>query len=252
MTLIEPSRSSGRRSYLTCRLQRVADTVHGADQLGAELAAQRRARASRRCACPRRRASPTPRRAAASRREHGAGPGGEAGEEVELGRRQVHLVVADRHPPLRAVDLAGRRRDRRRPGAAVGAGRALDPPQQHPDPGHELARRERLGHVVVGADAEPDEQVGLVVAGGEHQHRAPGGRPAAPAHLEAVEAGQHQVEHDEVRVAGRGAPRRRRPARRRPPRPRSPRPAAARRRRRRWSARPRRRGRGVAGSRRRD
>ena len=85
----------------------------------------------------------------------------------------------------------GRVTDRLRP--------PLDPPQQRPDPRHQLARRERLGHVVVGADAEPDEHVRLVVARREHQHRH---RPVAldpPAHLEPVEARQHQVEDDEIR-----------------------------------------------------
>ena len=45
----------------------------------------------------------------------------------------------------------------------------------------------------------PDEHVGLVVAGGEHQdrHRAGGLEPAA--HLVAVEPGEHDVEHHAAR-----------------------------------------------------
>jgi hypothetical protein len=65
------------------------------------------------------------------------------------------------------------------------------------------AASSRLENGFVGADREPHEQVGLVVAGGEHEDRH---RPLgldAPAHLEAVEAGQHHVEHDRV---GWGAP----------------------------------------------
>ena len=125
----------------------------------------------------------------------------------------------------------------------------LDPPQQRPHARDQLARRERLGHVVVGADGEPDEQVGLLGARGQHQHRH---RPVAlhaPADLEPVEPGQHQVEHDEVgphALAQRDA---RRPVVRRPRR-RSPRPAAARRPRRRSPPRPRSR-RSAARSRRR-
>ena len=66
------------------------------------------------------------------------------------------------------------------------------------DPRDELPGAERLGEVVVGADGEPDDEVGLGVAGGEHQdgHRAVA--LDAPAHLEAVEAREHQVEDDEV------------------------------------------------------
>ena len=90
----------------------------------------------------------------------------------------------------RDVECAGRR------GRELGG--PLDAAQQGPDPGDDLAHREGLGHVVVGADAEAHEQVGLVGAGGEHEHRhRPDGLDPA-ADLEAVEPGQHDVEHDEV------------------------------------------------------
>ena len=84
----------------------------------------------------------------------------------------------------------------------AGVGGPLHPAQQDVHPGGQLPHRERLGEVVVRADREPDEQVGLVVAGGEHQHRhRPVGLDPA-AHLQAVEAGQHHVEDDEVRLSG--------------------------------------------------
>ena len=66
------------------------------------------------------------------------------------------------------------------------------------DPGDELARAERLGEVVVGADGEADDQVGLGVAGREHEDRYRALPLDALAHLEAVEAGEHEVEDDEV------------------------------------------------------
>ena len=68
------------------------------------------------------------------------------------------------------------------------------------DPGGQLAAAERLREVVVGADGEADHKVGLRIAGGEHQdgHRAVA--LDASAHLEAVEAGEHQVQDDEVGV----------------------------------------------------
>ena len=85
-------------------------------------------------------------------------------------------------------------------GAAAGS--ALDPAEQRVDPGDELAAAERLGEVVVGADGQPDDEVGLGVARGQHQHRH---RPVPldlAAHVEAVEPRQHEVEHDEVGLEG--------------------------------------------------
>ena len=65
-------------------------------------------------------------------------------------------------------------------------------------PGDQLPRAERLGEVVVGADGEADDEVGLGVAGGEHQHRHRSVALDLAAHLEAVEAREHEVEHHEV------------------------------------------------------
>ena len=66
------------------------------------------------------------------------------------------------------------------------------------DPSRELARRERLGDVVVGAELEPRDAIGLLVARGEHddRHLRAGADPAAD--LEAVDARQADVEHDEA------------------------------------------------------
>ena len=52
--------------------------------------------------------------------------------------------------------------------------------------------------IVVGADGETDQHVGLVVAGGEHHDGHPPVGLDPPTHLEAVEARQQQVEHDEI------------------------------------------------------
>ena len=52
-----------------------------------------------------------------------------------------------------------------------GADRAIGPAQDGLDPRDELARRERLGEVVVGAELEAEQLVELVVAGGEHHDR---------------------------------------------------------------------------------
>ena len=109
------------------------------------------------------------------------------------------------------------------------------------DPGDELAGAERLGEVVVGADARPttrsvSESRAVSIRTGTGRSRW-----ISPAHLEAVEAREHEVEDDEVGLEPL-ARARRRPGRRRRSRPRSPRCAAGRRPRRRSAPRPRPRG----------
>lgn len=75
----------------------------------------------------------------------------------------------------------------------------------------QLPHRERLGHVVVGADPEPDQHVGLVVARGEHQHRHRAGGLHTAADLQSVEAGQHDVEDQQIGLPGLGGVDGRRP-----------------------------------------
>ena len=65
----------------------------------------------------------------------------------------------------------------------------------------ELAGRERLRDVVVCAELEPHDPVGLVAAGGEHDHRQVAARADPAAEREAVGARQHHVEDDELRLA---------------------------------------------------
>jgi len=90
-----------------------------------------------------------------------AGPGGQVREQVELDRREVGGFAAARHPPLRGVDLQVPEAD----GRCRCAGGPVDPPEQRVHPRRQLPRRERLGHVVVGAHGRPHEQVVLGVAG---------------------------------------------------------------------------------------
>ena len=84
--------------------------------------------------------------------------------------------------------------------------RPLDRPAapERAQPRHELGERERLDEVVVGAAVEAGDAVLDRVARGEHEHGRPDAVVAQPAaDLEAVDAGQHHVEHD--RVVGGGA-----------------------------------------------
>ena len=69
------------------------------------------------------------------------------------------------------------------------------------DAGEQFARVERLGQVVVGAHFEADDAVDLVALGGQHDDRRHvAGAAQAAADRQAVLAGQHQVEHDQVEM----------------------------------------------------
>lgn len=116
-------------------------------------------------------------------------------EQVELLGRELELLVA--HPGAVRLDVdpyaVGRGGDDGLAGAA---------PEQGPDPGEELGEAEGLGDVVVGARVEPDDGVDLVRPRGEDQDRdrvALGAQP--PGDLQAVHAGQPQVEYDQVHAA---------------------------------------------------
>ncbi len=75
----------------------------------------------------------------------------------------------------------------------------LDAAAEHgADPRQQLARRVRLGDVVVGPELEAHDYVHLGVLGGEHDDRHALGRADLPAHLGAGEAGEHEVEQDQV------------------------------------------------------
>jgi hypothetical protein len=70
----------------------------------------------------------------------------------------------------------------------------LRPAEDRLHPRDELARRERLGQIVVGADLEPDDAIGLLVARGEHEDRHLRAHADVAADLEAVLARQADVE----------------------------------------------------------
>ena len=70
----------------------------------------------------------------------------------------------------------------------------LGAPEDRLHPRNELAWREGLREVVVGADLEPDDAVRLLVARGEHQDRHLRLLPHRPADVEAVHPRQPDVE----------------------------------------------------------
>ena len=78
--------------------------------------------------------------------------------------------------------------------------------QHGADAGQQLPRVERLRHVVVGAEFQADDPVGLLAHRGQHddRHVGLGAQPAGE--VEAAFARQHQVEHHEVIMpVGEGA-----------------------------------------------
>ncbi len=132
-------------------------------------------------------------------------------QEVELQGGEAHVAPVDAQLAADRVELeAVEAQDavvRRR----TGAGRVTAAAQHGPDPGDDLARAERLGHVVVRPGREPDERVDLLGARRDEDDVDVRRATHRPQHVEAVEVRQTDVEQDEV---GGAAVRRERPAQR--------------------------------------
>ena len=119
-------------------------------------------------------------------------------EQAVLGGGERHRLAGDGDGVRHLVDddAAVLQRVAQVTGAAA--------PADGAQPRQQLVEGERLHEEVVGAAVEAGDAIGDGVAGGDDDHRrvdAAGAQP--PAHLEAVEAGQHQVEHDGVVFLGR-------------------------------------------------
>src|SRR4051794_10603663 len=125
---------------------------------------------------------------------------GEHAQEVELDRREVHVLAVARDPARGEVD-----RDRAGPDDRIGAVGGIAPAQHGADAGRELVGAERLRHVVVGAGVERADLLALVADRAEHDDRE--GAPAAHllADLDTAAVGQDEVEdHDVGRAHGDG------------------------------------------------
>src|SRR4051794_29155885 len=125
--------------------------------------------------------------------EDAAGVEQEVPQQVELSGRQVDRLAGPEHLVVLGVEL-----EVAEPEDAVAvteAGAAED----RPDAGDDLAQAERLGQVVVGPGGEAEDLVLGGVAGRQEQHGHGHPLAAQPAgELEAVDVGQHDVEHDEI------------------------------------------------------
>ena len=122
---------------------------------------------------------------------------GELVEQPELGLCQADLLTAFEHKSLLAAqfDIA----------ETLGFGGRqlvqLDPSQVGPNAGGQLLGDHRLGDVVVGTRLEPGHEVVGVGLGGDDDDRGDALRPQRPAHVEAGQVGQPQIEQHEIELA---------------------------------------------------
>ena len=121
---------------------------------------------------------------------------------LEQVREQVELAAGELDGLARDGDLARLpvEHDVAELQGRGGGRRRIDAAQHGLDPRRELARRERLGDVVVGADLEPGDAVALLVARRQHQDRDVRAGANGAAHVEPVLAGQADVEDDHARL----------------------------------------------------
>jgi hypothetical protein len=75
------------------------------------------------------------------------------------------------------------------------------PPQQRLGACLQLGNAERLAQVIVRAQFQPHHPVKLAGARGQHQYRrvTRGVGADCPAHLQPVHAGQHHIQHDQIK-----------------------------------------------------
>ena len=112
-------------------------------------------------------------------------------KQLELGPGQLDRLVAAPHLACLLVE-----REVGEPHRAVGV--TAGAPKHGLHAGNDLGKAERLGHVVV-CEREPGDLVLGRILGGEEDHRhavVPVAQPSR--NREAVEVGQHHVEHDQV------------------------------------------------------
>src|SRR5512140_2165235 len=127
-------------------------------------------------------------------REHPLRLSGEQGEQFELGCGQRELFVADARLVLGEIELKVAHSELRDRPARI----ELAPAEQRPNPRHQLGYGERLAHVVVRADLQPENTVELAVFRRQHQDRHRAFISQSPADLDSGEPRQHQVEDEQI------------------------------------------------------
>src|SRR5215813_6666945 len=140
--------------------------------------------------------------------QYASGASQEQLEQRPFPRSEIHLPVPDLDALGGDVDIQARDRP-----PCSGRHNA---PEKRSHSRFELGERERLRQIVFGAEIEPVHAIFDRVARGENEnHRRGVSRAQAAQHLEAIEIGQPDVEHDEIELfvgersicllAGRGA-----------------------------------------------
>ena len=127
--------------------------------------------------------------------EHATRRGGQRVEQLHLPTGERELVAVERHAQGGQVD--GQRADDERL-LSLFRGHAA---QHRTDARHDLAGGEGLDDVVVRADVQAEDAVGILVARGDHEDGHARYAADAPADLHAVDAREHDVQQDQ---RGRG------------------------------------------------
>src|SRR5699024_10041458 len=129
---------------------------------------------------------------------HSPGVAHEDLEQLELLERHAQLLTADGHDIALDVDAHSPRLEH----GLVVESLGLDIATQHrTHTSQELTRGVGLRHIVIGAEFESHDLVDLRVLGREHDDRHIRLRTQLTAHLGAGDAGQHEVEQDEIGAA---------------------------------------------------
>src|SRR5262245_27570262 len=119
-----------------------------------------------------------------------AGALGEIGEDRKLSRRKMQATMTAEYLQPGEIERQGAERELRHPWTGS--------TQDGTDASDKLVKVERLRHIVVSAVVEAGEDVGLGVTRGHHNRRSLPTTADQAAQLEAIFAGQHDVQEDEI------------------------------------------------------
>ena len=111
------------------------------------------------------------------------------------GERHVDAVAGDQAPGGVDRDVAD---------LDHGVGHACAAANQRAEASEQLGESKRLDDIIIRAGVEPAHAVADTVAGGEDEHGGFSGLPQSSQNLEAVQAGEQQVEHDRLVFASLG------------------------------------------------
>ncbi|MNK99550.1 hypothetical protein D3C87_1199520 [compost metagenome] len=126
------------------------------------------------------------------------GVGHQQPEQIKLGAGQFDAIVVQ--PGFAQGVVDHQRAELQTPLFFRDRLRGFTASQQRLDPRQQQARTHRLAYVIVGAQVEAEDLVGVVAARGEHQDRAVIAVTDLAANAQAVFTGQHQVEDHQVRL----------------------------------------------------